>query len=130
MSKILPAIFELLASDDTTSARRGRLHTRRGVIDTPAFMPVGTQGTVKGMLPEQLREVGAQILLANTYHLYLRPGHELIRQLGGLHRFMQWDGPILTDSGGFQVFSLGDLRRIERGGGALPVASRWQRAPV
>jgi len=79
-------------------------------------MPVGTQGTVKGMLPEQLREIGAQIILANTYHLYLRPGHELVRQLGGLHRFMQWDGPILTDSGGFQVFSLGDLRRIEEEG--------------
>jgi queuine tRNA-ribosyltransferase len=80
------------------------------------FMPVGTQGTVKGMLPEQLREVGAQIILANTYHLFLRPGHELVRALGGLHRFMQWDGPILTDSGGFQVFSLGDLRKIEEGG--------------
>ena len=111
-----PANFDLLAIDSATGARRGRLHTRRGVIETPAFMPVGTQGTVKGMLPEQLREVGAQVILANTYHLYLRPGHDLVRQLGGLHRFMQWDGPILTDSGGFQVFSLGALRRIEEEG--------------
>jgi queuine tRNA-ribosyltransferase len=116
MSVTLPVKFDLLATDGATAARRGRLHTRRGVIETPAFMPVGTQGTVKGMLPEQLREVGAQVILANTYHLYLRPGHDLIRQLGGLHRFMQWDGPILTDSGGFQVFSLGDLRRIEEEG--------------
>ena len=108
--------FDLLATDHETAARRGRLQTRRGVIETPAFMPVGTQGTVKGMLPEQLRQVGAQVILANTYHLYLRPGHELVRQLGGLHRFMQWDGPILTDSGGFQVFSLGALRRIEEEG--------------
>jgi queuine tRNA-ribosyltransferase len=116
MSETSPIKFELLAKDTATAARRGRLHTRRGVIETPAFMPVGTQGTVKGMLPGQLREVGAQIILANTYHLYLRPGHELVRRLGGLHRFMQWDGPILTDSGGFQVFSLGDLRRIEEEG--------------
>jgi queuine tRNA-ribosyltransferase len=111
-----PAHFDLLATDSATAARRGRLHTRRGVIETPAFMPVGTQGTVKGMLPEQLHEIGAQVILANTYHLYLRPGHELVQQLGGLHRFMQWDGPILTDSGGFQVFSLGALRRIEEEG--------------
>ncbi|MHB8708479.1 MAG: tRNA guanosine(34) transglycosylase Tgt [Desulfuromonadales bacterium] len=116
MNETSPVKFELLATDSVTAARRGRLHTRRGVIETPAFMPVGTQGTVKGMLPEQLVEIGAQIILANTYHLYLRPGHELVRQLGGLHRFMQWDGPILTDSGGFQVFSLGDLRRIEEEG--------------
>jgi queuine tRNA-ribosyltransferase len=116
MSETTPAHFDLLATDSTTAARRGRLHTRRGVVETPAFMPVGTQGTVKGMLPEQLREVGSQIILANTYHLYLRPGHDLVRQLGGLHRFMQWDGPILTDSGGFQVFSLGALRRIEEEG--------------
>lgn len=116
MSESAPAKFQLLATDSATAARRGRLHTRRGVIETPAFMPVGTQGTVKGMLPEQLHEVGAQVILANTYHLYLRPGHDLVRQLGGLHRFMQWDGPILTDSGGFQVFSLGDLRRIEEEG--------------
>jgi len=116
MSETSPVKFELLATDAGSSARRGRLHTRRGVIETPMFMPVGTQGTVKGMLPEQLREVGAQIILANTYHLFLRPGHELVRDLGGLHRFMQWDGPILTDSGGFQVFSLGALRKIDEDG--------------
>ena len=116
MSETTPIRFDLLATDGATAARRGRLHTRRGVIETPAFMPVGTQGTVKGMLPEQLLEVGAQVILANTYHLTLRPGHDLVRQMGGLHRFMQWNGPILTDSGGFQVFSLGDLRKIEEEG--------------
>lgn len=99
-----------------TQARRGTLVTRRGSIETPAFMPVGTQGTVKGMLPEQLKEVGAQIILGNTYHLYLRPGHERMARLGGLHRFMNWDRPILTDSGGFQVFSLGELRKIDEDG--------------
>jgi queuine tRNA-ribosyltransferase len=104
--------FDLLQEDGGSRARRGKIHTRRGVIDTPVFMPVGTQGTVKAMLPEALREVGAQIILANTYHLFLRPGHELVRELGGLHAFMHWDGPVLTDSGGFQVFSLGDLRKI------------------
>jgi queuine tRNA-ribosyltransferase len=92
------------------------MQTSHGSIDTPIFMPVGTQGTVKAMLPETLAEVGAQIILANTYHLYLRPGHELIRTLGGLHPFMNWQRPILTDSGGFQVFSLGDLRRIDEAG--------------
>lgn len=90
--------------------------TRRGLIETPIFMPVGTQGTVKAMLPEALKEIGAQIILGNTYHLFLRPGHELIRNLGGLHRFMNWDRPILTDSGGFQVFSLGALRKIDEEG--------------
>jgi len=90
--------------------------TRRGLIETPIFMPVGTQGTVKAMLPEALKEIGAQIILGNTYHLFLRPGHELIRNLGGLHRFMNWDRPILTDSGGFQVFSLGALRKIDEAG--------------
>jgi queuine tRNA-ribosyltransferase len=108
--------FSLLATDPATSARRGRLATRRGVIETPAFMPVGTLGTVKGMLPEQLLELGAQIVLANTYHLYLRPGHERVQRLGGLHKFMHWDKPILTDSGGFQVFSLGELRKIDEEG--------------
>jgi queuine tRNA-ribosyltransferase len=108
--------FDLLQRDDRTQARRGRLHTRRGVIETPAFMPVGTQGTVKGMLPEALVDIGAQVILANTYHLFLRPGHELVERLGGLHRFMHWDRPILTDSGGFQVFSLGDLRKIDENG--------------
>ncbi len=102
--------FEVLARDG--EARRGRLLTARGPIDTPAFMPVGTRGSVKSLTPDDLREVGAQIVLANTFHLLLRPGHELVRELGGLHRFMGWDGPILTDSGGFQVFSLARLRKI------------------
>jgi queuine tRNA-ribosyltransferase len=108
--------FELLNVCHDTEARRGTLHTRRGAIETPAFMPVGTLGTVKGMLPEQLKEIGAQVILGNTYHLYLRPGHERMARLGGLHRFMNWDRPILTDSGGFQVFSLGALRKIDEEG--------------
>ncbi len=108
--------FDLLAQDQATQARYGRIHTTRGVIETPAFMPVGTQGTVKGILPETLKEIGAGIVLANTYHLYLRPGHRLVQQLGGLHRFMNWDRAILTDSGGFQVFSLGELRKITEDG--------------
>jgi queuine tRNA-ribosyltransferase len=108
--------FQPLRADPDSRARLGRLQTRRGPIETPAFMPVGTQGTVKAMLPEALTEIGAQILLANTYHLFLRPGHELVRELGGLHRFMNWPGPILTDSGGFQVFSLGTLRTISEEG--------------
>lgn len=102
--------FEVLARDG--GARRGRLHTPHGVVETPAFMPVGTQGAVKSLTPRDLREVGAQMVLANTYHLYLRPGHALIRELGGLHRFMGWDGPLLTDSGGYQVWSLAALRTI------------------
>jgi queuine tRNA-ribosyltransferase len=105
-----PVRFELLAT--AGEARRGRLVTPHGAIDTPAFMPVATQGSVKSLDPADLRGAGAQIILANTYHLYLRPGHELVRDLGGLHRFMGWDGPILTDSGGFQVFSLSKLRRL------------------
>ena len=108
--------FDLLATDSQSSARRGRLHTAHGVVETPVFMPVGTQGTVKAMLPESLEKLGAQIILGNTYHLFLRPGHELIRQMGGLHKFMNWSGPILTDSGGFQVFSLGKLRKIDEEG--------------
>lgn len=111
-----PSGFMLQQLCPDTGARRGTLHTRRGKIETPAFMPVGTQGTVKGMLPEQLKEIGAQIILGNTYHLYLRPGHERLARLGGLHRFMNWDRPILTDSGGFQVFSLGALRKIDEEG--------------
>ena len=107
--------FKLL-HQDPSGARCGEMMTRRGSIETPVFMPVGTQATVKGMLPEALRQVGAQVILANTYHLFLRPGHELVAELGGLHRFMNWSGPILTDSGGFQVFSLGDLRRINENG--------------
>jgi queuine tRNA-ribosyltransferase len=108
--------FALLNKDSGSLARRGRMTTARGVIETPVFMPVGTQATVKAMLPEALKDIGAQIILGNTYHLYLRPGHETVRQLGGLHRFMNWDRPILTDSGGFQVFSLGELRRITEEG--------------
>ena len=108
--------FDLLQTEGATWERRGRLTTRRGVIETPAFMPVGTQATVKGMLPEALDDLGAQVLLTNTYHLFLRPGHARIRQLGGLHRFMHWERPILTDSGGFQVFSLGELRDIREEG--------------
>ena len=103
--------FEVLATDPT-GARLGRLTTPHGVIETPAFMPVGTAATVKGQTQEDLEKLGVQILLSNTYHLYLRPGHELIRQMGGLHKFMSWPHPILTDSGGFQVFSLSDLRKV------------------
>jgi queuine tRNA-ribosyltransferase len=103
--------FEVLKTDPT-GARLGRLTTPHGVVNTPAFMPVGTAGTVKGLTQQALSELGVQILLGNTYHLYLRPGHETIRRLGGLHRFMSWPGAILTDSGGFQVFSLADLRKV------------------
>ncbi len=102
--------FDLLKTDG--AARLGRVCTGHGEIDTPAFMPVATQGTVKGLTPADLHGAGAQILLANTYHLFLRPGHEVVRELGGLHRFMGWDGPILTDSGGFQVWSLARFRKI------------------
>ncbi len=108
----MSAHFTLLKTDPVTAARRGRLTTRHGVVETPIFMPVGTQGTVKAVTPAHLREIGAQIILGNTYHLNLRPGSELIRDLGGLHAFMGWEGPILTDSGGFQVFSLAKLRRV------------------
>jgi len=106
--------FESLAGDGL--ARRGRLHFPRGTVETPAFMPVGTYGTVKGMLPKDIIETGAQIILGNTFHLMLRPGTEVIKAHGDLHNFMQWRGPILTDSGGFQVFSLGDLRKISEEG--------------
>ena len=112
-----PAItYELLHVCKQTGARRGIVHTPHGDIQTPVFMPVGTQATVKSMTPEELKEVGAQIILANTYHLFLRPGHELVKEAGGLHKFMHWDRPILTDSGGFQVFSLGALRTISEEG--------------
>ena len=102
--------FEILKQDGL--ARLGRLYTPHGVVKTPVFIPVGTQGTVKAMTPEELRALGAQMILGNTYHLYLRPGVEIIREAGGLHRFIHWDGPILTDSGGYQVFSLAPLRRL------------------
>src|SRR5271170_4136614 len=103
--------FELVHTN-TTGARRSRLITPHGTIETPAFMPVGTQAAVKSLRQEDLEELGASIILANTYHLFLRPGHELVRKLGGLHKFMSWNGAILTDSGGYQVFSLSDLRKI------------------
>lgn len=104
--------FTLENTDQETSARAGTWSTPHGTIQTPAFMPVGTLGTVKGLLPEQLKTVGVQKVLANTYHLALRPGSEIVRDLGGLHKFMDWDGPILTDSGGFQVFSLSAMRKM------------------
>ena len=106
--------FKIAATDG--AARRGQLALAHGVVETPAFMPVGTYGTVKAMSPAELREVGAHIVLGNTFHLWLRPGLDVIAAHGGLHRFMGWDGPILTDSGGFQVFSLGDLRKISEEG--------------
>jgi queuine tRNA-ribosyltransferase len=102
--------FKLITTDN--HARLGQIHTTRGTINTPAFMPVGTNATVKAMNSDEMKELGAEVLLSNTYHLYLRPGHEVIKEVGGLHRFMKWDGPILTDSGGFQVFSLSPLREI------------------
>jgi queuine tRNA-ribosyltransferase len=108
--------FEVLKKDIQTGARLGRIMTSHGEVHTPVFMPVGTQGTVKALLPETLSELGVEMILGNTYHLYLRPGHQLIRDLGGLHHFMHWDKPILTDSGGFQVYSLGALRKINEAG--------------
>jgi len=108
--------YELLHIDKTTGARRGIVHTPHGDIQTPIFMPVGTQATVKSMTVEELKENGAQIILSNTYHLYLRPGEKLVKKAGGLHNFMRWDRPILTDSGGFQVFSLSELRNITEDG--------------
>ncbi len=106
--------YEFLASDG--AARRGRLHFLRGTVETPAFMPVGTYGTVKTMTPEELRSIGAEIILGNTFHLWLRPGTEVVKAHGDLHRFMHWEGPILTDSGGFQVFSLAKLRKLTEQG--------------
>ncbi|MFN6128239.1 MAG: tRNA guanosine(34) transglycosylase Tgt [Planctomycetota bacterium] len=108
--------FELLTRDPSTAARRGRLHLPHGVVQTPAFMPVGTQGTVKGLTIDQVAATGAEILLGNTYHLSLRPGSALVAELGGLHRFMGWNRPILTDSGGFQIFSLGAMNRVTEDG--------------
>jgi queuine tRNA-ribosyltransferase len=114
--------FELLKTDDAqgaylgSHARRGRLTLNHGVVETPVFMPVGTYGTVKGVMPRSLKEMGAQIILGNTFHLWMRPGLDVLRQFGGLHRFEAWDKPILTDSGGFQVWSLGDMRKISEEG--------------
>ena len=109
-------MFRLLTEDSQSKARRGRLNTAHGVIETPVFMPVGTQGTVKAVSPSELRELKAQIILGNTYHLFVRPGLEVIKHFGGLHKFMNWDGPILTDSGGYQIFSLAKLRKITEEG--------------
>jgi queuine tRNA-ribosyltransferase len=115
-----PIRYELIKKDAKTGARRGRIHTPHGIIETPVFMPVGTCGTVKAMTPEELKnEVKAKIILSNTYHLFLRPGDDLVAEAGGLHKFMNWDGAILTDSGGFQVFSLSDLRNITEEGVAF-----------
>ncbi|WP_195269315.1 tRNA guanosine(34) transglycosylase Tgt [Eubacterium sp. 1001713B170207_170306_E7] len=108
--------YELIKEDKHTGARLGKIHTNHGVINTPIFMPVGTQATVKSMTSEDLKEMDANIILGNTYHLYLRPGQEIMEKAGGLHKFMNWDRPILTDSGGFQVFSLNDLRKITEEG--------------
>ncbi len=108
--------YELLKTCGKTDARLGRIYTEHGIIDTPCFMPVGTQATVKAMTPRDLVEVKAPIILGNTYHLYLRPGHNIVREAGGLHRFMGWDRPILTDSGGFQVFSLAGINKIKEDG--------------
>src|SRR3989344_6452847 len=104
--------FEIIKKSSKSKARVGKLHTPHGIINTPAFMPVGTLGTVKTMAPRELDEIGTEILLCNTYHLYLRPGPELIKAAGGLHKFMSWNKPILTDSGGFQVFSLAHMRKV------------------
>lgn len=111
--------YELIKTCKQTGARLGKLHTPHGTIDTPVFMPVGTLATVKTMTPEELKEMNAQIILSNTYHLFLRPGHELVAEAGGLHSFMNWDRAILTDSGGFQVFSLSNLREIDEEGVAF-----------
>src|SRR5439155_23496585 len=109
-------MFELLKTDAASKARLGRLTTPHGVVDTPVFMSVGTQGSVKALDPRELRELGAQIILGNTYHLNIRPGLDILRAAGGLHRFINWPGPILTDSGGFQVFSLATIRKIQAHG--------------
>src|SRR5881409_96717 len=109
-------MFELVAQDRESKARRGRITTAHGVLDTPVFMPIGTQGSVKGVSPRELRELDAHIILGNTYHLFVRPGLDVIKHFGGLHNFMNWDGPILTDSGGYQIFSLAKLRKITEEG--------------
>ncbi len=116
LTELLPVSFSILATDPNSSARCGSLELPHGTVETPIFMPVGTQGTVKTLHPAELEELGAQIILGNTYHLWLRPGHELIRELGGLHGFSTWRKPMLTDSGGFQVWSLAKLRKITEEG--------------
>src|SRR5438874_13226410 len=112
-------MFELIGKDPSSKARHGRLTTGHGVVETPAYMPVGTQGSVKAVSSRELHELEAQIVLGNTYHLFVRPGLEVIRKFGGLHRFMNWDGPILTDSGGYQIFSLAKLRKITEEGARI-----------
>jgi queuine tRNA-ribosyltransferase len=109
-------MFSLITRDHNTDARLGRFTTDHGVVNTPAFIPVGTQATIKAIIPEELKSLGAEIILSNTYHLFLRPGHELIQALGGLHRFMHWDYPLLTDSGGYQIYSMGVNQRISEEG--------------
>ncbi len=124
--------FDLLREDHATMARRGRITTTRGVIETPVFMPVGTQATVKTLHPDEVRRTGTQIILANTYHLMLRPGVDVLREAGGLHRFMRWDGPILTDSGGFQVFSLATNAKVTEQGVRFAShidGSKWEMTP-
>src|SRR3989344_7564144 len=128
------AHFKVIAKDG--ASRAGVLKTTHGEIETPVFMPVGTQGTVKALSPEDLKEAGAQIILGNTYHLYLRPTSKLIKKMGGLHKFMNWSGPILTDSGGFQAFSLGAMiahgvRKMQGKGGVIPSESerRFEEVP-
>ena len=108
--------YKVLKKDISTGARLGKICTPHGDVDTPVFMPVATQGTVKSLVPETVRDLGAEMILTNTYHLYLRPGHKIIKELGGIHRFMNWNAPILTDSGGFQIYSLGALRKITEDG--------------
>lgn len=115
-TRMIPSPYTLKTTSSECNARRGEVATLHGTIQTPVFMPVGTQATVKSVTPENLKEVGAQIILGNTYHLFIRPGHELIKRFGGLHTFMNWDGPILTDSGGFQIFSLQELSKITEKG--------------
>lgn len=116
----MPAVkYEHIKTCKQSGARLGRVHTPHGVIETPIFMPVGTLATVKTMSPEELKEMNAQIILSNTYHLFLRPGHDIVKAAGGLHKFLNWDRPILTDSGGFQVFSLSDIRKITEEGVAF-----------
>ena len=115
----MPSPFTLIKKSSECAARRGEVRTVHGSFETPVFMPVGTKATVKGVTPENLEEIGAGIILANTYHLFIRPGHELVRQLGGLHKFMAWDRPILTDSGGFQIFSLRELAKVSEQGAAF-----------
>ena len=114
-----PVTFELLHTCKQSGARLGVLHTPHGDIPTPIYMPVGTQATVKAMTPREMEEINAKIILSNTYHLHLRPGEDIVREAGGLHQFMDWHHPILTDSGGFQVFSLSELRKITEEGAAF-----------